>query len=310
MLWHAVANVFELIAAPHSPFDLHGELNLAAVDLQAAHLRRTGIHGVLVAGTTGEGASLTGAERRRLAERWVAVGGDLRVVLHVGHASPHEARDLARHAAEIGAHAICAAPPNWFPIHSAEELAQTCEVIASGAPDLPFLYYHIPALSGVRVPMARLLERVRERVPSFAGVKYTHLDPVDFQACVRAHGDDLQLMWGCDELLVTGLQLGAHGAVGSTYNFAASLYHGVVAAHAAGEIETARILQSRSALLVETLDRRGYHAAAKTVMKFLGIDCGPVRLPLKRLDPRAEGALRLELEELGFFDWIGEQKGS
>lgn len=302
--------MFKLIAAPHTPFDASGELNLAAVDRQAAHLRRTGIHGVLVAGSTGEGSSLTGAERRLVAERWVTVGDNLRVVLHVGHASAHEARDLARHAAEIGAHGICAAPPSWFPIQSTEQLAETCEVIASGAPDLPFLYYHIPALSGVRVAMARLLERVRGRVPNFAGVKYTHLDPVDFQSCVREHGDELELLWGCDELLVTGLQLGAHGAVGSTYNFAAPLYQRLIAAHAAGEVEQARVLQSRAAELVETLARRGYPGAAKTVMKFLDVDCGPVRLPLQPFEPKEEQALRTELEQLGFFDWIGASHDS
>ena len=60
------------------------------------------------------------------------------------------------------------------------------------------------------------------------------------------------------------------------------------------------------ALLVETLARYGYHAAAKTVMKFLGVDCGPVRAPLPRLDPAAETALRGDLEGIGFFDWIQE----
>jgi len=296
--------MFELIAAPHTPFDEKGDLNLAVVERQAAHLRAAGVHGVLVAGSTGEGASLTTPERRRLAERWVATAKGLRVVVHVGHASVREARELAGHATEIGADAICAAPPSWFPLNTAEELVRTCETIASGAPDLPFLYYHIPALSGVHVPMVRLLELAREIVPSFAGVKYTHLDAVDFQACVREHGSDYQLLWGCDELLVTGLQLGAHGAVGSTYNFAAPVYHRLLAAHAAGDAETARELQSRAALLVETLAQRGYSAAAKTVMKFLGVDCGPVRLPLPGLDAEDENALRGDLERIGFFDWI------
>jgi len=296
--------MFELIAAAHTPLEESGELNLEPVERQAAHLRAVGVHGVLVAGSTGEGPSLTSAERRRLGEKWMEVGGGLRVILQVGHASPREARELARHAMEIGAHAICAAPPGWFPIRSAEQLAQTCETIAAGAPELPFLYYHIPALSGVHVPMARLLELVRDRIPSFGGVKYTHLDPLDFQACVREHGADVQLLWGCDELLVTGLDLGAHGAVGSTYNFAAPLYHRLIAAHAAGEVESARTLQSHAALLVETLARRGYAAAAKTLMKLLGIDCGPVRLPLQRLDADGEVGLCADLEAIGFFDWI------
>jgi N-acetylneuraminate lyase len=298
--------LFELIAAAHTPLDESGGLSLDPVARQAAHLKATGVDGVLVAGSTGEGPSLTGAERRRLAERWMEVGEGLRVLVHVGHQSPREARDLARHAAGSGAQAIYAAPPSWFPIESAEILAETCAVIAEGAPDLPFVYYHIPALSGVGIPMARFLAIARERIPSFAGVKYTHLDPDDFRACVRDHGAEVRLLWGCDEVLLTGLELGAHGAVGSTYNFAAPLYRKLIAAHERGDTDEARGLQLRSALLVETLSRHGYAAAAKTLMKLLGVDCGPVRPPLPALGPGGEAALRQEVERTGFFDWIGE----
>ena len=298
--------MFELIAAPHTPLDESGELNLEAVARQADHLRAVGVDGVFVAGSTGEGPSLTGSERRRLTERWVEVAGRLEVIVHVGHQSLPEARALAQHAAESGARAIGAAPPSWFPIRSAEALAETCATIASGAPDLPFLYYHIPALSGVHAPMARLLDLAREQIPSFAGVKYTHLDPLDFQACVREHGDAMRLLWGCDELLLTGLGLGAHGAVGSSYNFAAPLYRRLIAAHERGDLDRARALQSQAALLIETLARHGYPAAAKATMKLLGVDCGPVRPPLPRLDPTAETTLREDVERIGFFDWIRE----
>ncbi len=298
--------VFELIAAPHTPFDRDGELELGTVADQAAHLRASGVTGVFVAGSTGEGSSLTSAERRSLAERWVEVRGDLRVIVQVGHGSPRESLELARHAAEAGVDAIGAAPPSWFPIQSAEELAATCAKIAAAAPGLPFLYYHIPALSGVNVPMRDLLAIARDRIPNFAGVKYTHLDPLDFQACMREHGDEMQFLWGCDELLLSGLDLGAHGAVGSTYNFVAPLYRRLIEAHGAGELEIARELQSRSALLVQTLVPFGFMAAAKTVMKFLGVDCGPVRLPLPVLASGEEPRLREALEEIRFFDWLRE----
>jgi N-acetylneuraminate lyase len=59
--------MFELIAAPHTPLHENGELNPETVVRQAEHLRSTGVDGVFVGGSTGEGASLTSAERRRLA---------------------------------------------------------------------------------------------------------------------------------------------------------------------------------------------------------------------------------------------------
>lgn len=291
---------FELIAAPHTPFAPNGDLNLDVVATQASRLQSDGVHGVLIAGSTGEGSSLTIGERRALAARWCEVDSNLSIWIHVGHNSPREARSLAEHAAEIGAHGICAAPPSWFPIGSVDRLVDTCAEIAAGAPDLPFLYYHIPVLSHVQLPMVQFAAQARSRIPNFRGIKYTHLDALDFQACVREHGDELQLHWGCDELLISGLALGAHGAVGSTYNFAAPLYHRLIAAHAAGDHDTARALQSKAAALVELLASHNYMAAAKVTMKYLGIDVGTVRCPMPPLQQDGEAKVCAALDRFGF----------
>ena len=56
--------MFELIAATHTPLRENGDLNLHQIAVQAAHLKSAGVHGVLVAGSTGEGQSLTTPERR------------------------------------------------------------------------------------------------------------------------------------------------------------------------------------------------------------------------------------------------------
>jgi N-acetylneuraminate lyase len=295
---------FDFVAAAHTTFNSDGELVLSGVAKQAEHLRSVGVSGVLVAGSTGEGSSLTTLERRQLAERWVEVGGQLEVMIQVGHDSLKEAAELARHAAQIGADAICAAPPNWFNISDTGLLAGTCAEIAAGGPELPFYYYHIPVLSGVHVKMRGLLDLVRDSIPNFAGIKFSHDDIEDLEDCLRGHGDKMRMLWGCDEKILTGLAGGAHGAVGSTYNFAMPLFHKLMAAHAEGDLETAKVWQARVLQLVETLASRGYSPCAKLLMGMLGIECGPARLPLEQLGPDAPAALRAELEALGFFDWI------
>lgn len=300
---------FELIAAPHTPFAANGDLALDAVTAQAQRLRSEGVHGVLIAGSTGEGSSLSGDERRRLAERWVQDakspdGNELKVWIHVGHNSPREAASLAAHASEIGADGICAAPPSWFPLGSVDRLVDTCAEIAAGAPGLPFLYYHIPALSHVQTAMAPFAAIAKRRIPNFAGIKYTHLDPLDFQACVREHGDSMKLYWGCDELLVTGLALGAHGAVGSTYNFATPIYQRLIERHAAGDVQAARELQSKAAALVELLVGFQYMAAAKATMKYLGVDVGTVRCPMPPLGEGGEAEVFQALDRFGLRDLL------
>jgi len=92
--------------------------------------------------------------------------------------------------------------------------------------------------------------------------------------------------------------------VGSSYNFAAPIYHRVLRAFTAGDLKTARDEQFRSVQLIATLASRGYMGAAKATMKMLGVDVGPARLPNNSFNHEQEAALRAELEKLGFFDWL------
>ena len=150
--------------------------------------------------------------------------------------------------------------------------------------------------------MVRFAAAARTRIPNFRGIKYTHLDVLDFQACVREHGDAMQLYWGCDEALITGLALGANGAVGSTYNFATPIYHRLIAAHAAGDVATARTLQSQAAALVDLLASHNYMAAAKATMKYLGVDVGTVRCPMPKLAGVSDAKLIADLDQFGLKD--------
>ena len=114
----------------------------------------------------------------------------------------------------------------------------------------------------------------------------------------REQGDACRLYWGCDEQVVTGLALGAHGAVGSTYNFAMPIYRRLQAAFERGDHDEVQRLQSYAALLVERLAAHGYMAAAKATMRYLGVDVGSVRAPLKPLPDGAEAAVGAALDEL------------
>jgi N-acetylneuraminate lyase len=114
------------------------------------------------------------------------------------------------------------------------------------------------------------------------------------------------MLFGCDEELLEGWELGCRGAVGSSYNFAAPIYHRVIAAHAAGDLEEARRWQVRSAKMIETIAAHGYMASAKAVMGWVGVNCGPARPPLPQQSTEELETLRGELESLGFFEWIDE----
>lgn len=297
-----------LIAATFTPLKPDGKLNLAAVEPVVEHLLSTGVEGLYVCGSTGEGPSLSSEERKRVAEAYVeAAAGRVPVIVQVGHNSLAEASDLARHAQASGADAISAVPPSYFKPASLDVLVACLQEVTDAAPDLPFFYYHIPQLSDVVVDVPELLERAREALPTLAGVKYSSMNVYELQACLEAAEGRYRLLFGVDEMLLSGLVAGAHGAVGSTYNFATPLYRKVTEALARGDLDEARKQQGRAVRLVRTISRYPAAPALKTVMSFIGLDCGPTRLPLTPLSGTAVSALRQELEALGFFRWIGAE---
>ena len=295
-----------LVAATHSPFHADGSLNLAVVEAQAAHLSANGVKFAFICGSTGESHSLTVDERRALAVRWMEVtrGSALKVIVHVGTNCLTDARALAAQAQQLGAAAVSALAPSYFKPRSVASLVDCCAEIAAGCPELPFFYYDIPALTGFTLPMPDFLTQARDRIPNLAGIKFTNADLMMFQQTLRFDGGKFSVPWGCDEYLLAALALGATGAVGSSYNFAAPVYHRVIAAFERGDLKAARDAQFQSVQLIALLASRGYMGAAKATMQMLGVDVGPARLPNGSLSAVQQAALQADLVDLGFFDWV------
>jgi N-acetylneuraminate lyase len=297
-----VTRLTGLIAAPHTPFHPDGSLNPEAINLQAEHMVRSGVDGVFVCGTTGEGMSLTSAERRIVAELWIkAAAGRFPVIVHVGHACIRDAQDLAKHAEAAGADAIATIPPFYHKPAGIPEIVQFLNVLARSAQRTAIYYYDIPGMTGVSVSTSELMTRAAAEVPMFAGVKYSNPDLVTLQECLAVGKESLDVLFGVDEMLLAAVVLGVHGGVGSTYNYATPLYKRMLAAFDAGDHQLARNLQRKSVELVRVIETHGGLAANKEIMRLVGVNCGPVRPPLTPLGPVEADHFKDLLDAIGFF---------
>lgn len=294
-----------LIAAVNTPMNADGDVQLDLIERQAEFLAANGVAGVFVCGTTGESLSLTVDERLRIADRWTQVAPEgLKVIVHVGHPCLPASRALAAAAQRGGAAAIGAMPPIFFRPRSVDELVDSCARVAEAAPEIGFYYYHIPSLTGVRFPVAELLGRAAGRIPNLAGVKFTFEDLMDYAECLALDGGRFDCLFGRDEILLSALVLGARGAIGSTYNFAAPLFLRIIDALAAGDLAAAAALQMKAMAMIRAIHRPGPGGPGfKAVMGMIGLDLGPVRPPLVPLTDRQQADLRAELEEIGFFEF-------
>lgn len=292
-----------LVAAPFTPFNTDLSLNLGVIDRFSSYLVSVGVTGVFICGTTGEFPSLTIEERIAIADAWVIAArrDGLKLVLHVGDNCLVTSQALARHGGDIGVDAIAMVPPSYFKPNGIGNSLEVFGAVAESAPATPIYYYDIPGLTGVAVSTSEFIRQAKATIPTFAGVKFSNTDLIELQRCVGLGDESLNLLFGCDEMLLSAQVLGIDGAVGSTYNYLAPLYSQMLDALKQGDMERARTLQGLSVKVVDLLCETSPLPAGKLLLKRVGFDFGPVRLPLKNLTVSEEQNLNQSLDNLSVF---------
>ncbi len=296
--------IIGLINAPFTPFDENGDVNLKPIPEYAALLQRNGLKGVFINGSSGEGYMLTDEERMQLAEAWMAAAPkDFKVIVHVGSCCVRSSKKLAEHAQKIGAWGIGAMAPPFPKINRIEELVKYCEEIASGAPNLPFYYYHIPAFNGAFLPMVKFLEAVDGRIPNFAGIKYTFESIYEYNQCRLYGNGKFDMLHGQDETILPSLAMGgAQGGIGGTTNYNGKVLTSIIEAWKDGDLEKARELQNFAQEVINVICHfRGNIVGGKRIMKLIGLDLGGNRTPFQNMTNEEESAMKAELEAINFF---------
>ena len=284
--------------------DNKGNLNPGRIPEYYSFLERNGVAGAFINGSTGEGVSLTQKERQINASEWASclkAGGKIRVINLVGGTSYNECIENAIFSEEAGLSAIAVLSPYYFKPGNDTLLAEFVARVGEAVPEMPLYFYHIPVLTGVSLPMAGFLEKISGMLPNFAGIKYTHEDFMDFTVCLNYKGGAYDMLWGRDECMLSALVLGCRGAVGSTYNYAAPLYRSLIDAFDRGDLVLARQLQQKSVDMIGLLGKYGGIATGKAFMRYIGMECGEFRLPVKNPDMNAydlfaEDVRRLEID--------------
>jgi N-acetylneuraminate lyase len=295
-----------LVAAPFTPMDPDGNLNPGMIPTYYNFLEKNGVAAVFINGSTGEGVSMTQKEKQLNASGWAEClrsGGKMRIINLVGGTSYNECIENAVFSREAGLSAIAVVAPYYFKPADVTRLAEFVARVGEAVPEMPLYFYHIPVLTGVSLPMSPFLEKISAMLPNFAGIKFTHEDFMDFLTCLNFKGGYYDMLWGRDECMLSALVLGCRGAVGSTYNYAAPLYHSLIDAFSRGDLVKARQLQQKAVDMISLLGKYGGIAAGKAFMRYVGIECGEFRLPVKNIDRKmydlfAEDVRHLEIDEL------------
>src|SRR5690606_9078944 len=175
-----------------------------------------GPHGILVNGTTAEPSTLTMDERNRLVSLAIeVVGGRIPVVAATGSQSLQESAKLTEHAVAAGADALLIVTPYYIRPPQRGLVRYYLELIAEI--DTPWMVYHIPGRTAVGVTLDTLRE-LRERSPSFVGMKHAVNDLGFVTECRAALGHDFRIFVGLEELSFPMMAVGACGLMNAVGN--------------------------------------------------------------------------------------------
>jgi 4-hydroxy-tetrahydrodipicolinate synthase len=279
-----VARFGAVITAMVTPFDGEGALDLdVAVDL-ARWLAAHGSDGLVVAGTTGEGSTLTDDEKLDL---WRAVAGavTIPVIANTGSNDTAHSVHLTRQAAGCGAAGVLAVTP-YYNRPSQDGLEAHFRAIAS-ATDLPVVLYDIPVRSGRKIAH-EVMVRLAHGVPNMAGVKDAAADVAATARLIAAVPASFEIYSGNDDHTLPLLALGAVGVVGVATHWIGLEMAEMVAAASKGDLAHAREINGRllESYLFETGDAAPNPIPAKAMMRTLGLAVGECRLPM---GPAPEG---------------------
>lgn len=297
----------QILPAVFTPMFADGAIHYVQINALYQRCIDSGFQGIFLNGTTGECMSLSTAERKKLVEAWIACrrennNPDFKIFVHVGCANLSEACEMAEHAQAEGADGIAMVSTFYFRPKTLADLIDQCKYVAAAAPQVPFYYYNIPSMTGVNFPLVSFVEEAAREIPTFAGLKNSFNDLVDYQSCLHQTKGDYTLYWGSDEVFMMVYAGGNRHYVGSTYNYMGDIYFRMLDAYHAGNFEKLTTLEAEATRIYKILNDYNSLVAGKEIMRHIGIDCGPVRKPLKNLKAAENAVMVQRLRKTTFFD--------
>ena len=273
-----MARFGRVLTAMVTPFDDTGSLDLDAAVALATWLVEQGNEGLVVAGTTGESATLSIDEKLGLFE---AVAGAVTVPVLAGTTGSNTRQDigLTVEAEKLGIAGVLAVCP-YYSRPSQEGLEAHFRAIAATT-DLPVLLYDVPGRTARKIDTSTLI-RLGNDVENIVGVKDAAKNPGETATVVESTPDHFEVYAGDDPMTLPLLAVGAVGAIGVATHWCAPDHVAMFDAWEAGDASAARAHNARQleSYAFETNDTTPNPLPSKAMLRTLGHRVGQARLPM------------------------------
>jgi len=274
-----------------TPFEPGGAVDEAAARRLAAHLVEHGSHGIVVAGSTGEAATLDDGEQISLLRAVVAeIGERATVICGTGTNDTRHSIELTKAAVEAGAEAALIVTPYYNKPNKAG-LRAHFEAIAEAVPDLPLIAYNIPSRVVVNVGPDDLAELAE--IDNVVAVKQANNEEMGSIA-------GLDVLAGNDDVFLRTLELGLAGGILVASHLVGDRMREMWDAAQAGDLERAGEIDASLRPLYEALAVTTNPMPLKAALEIAGlIPSGTLRLPMVPVDAEQRATIREALDAVG-----------
>jgi len=292
-----VSNIKGSIPPLITPFS-DGEVDYQAYAGLVEFQISRGTHGILVNGTTSEPSTLTVEERNRLVDTAIeAAKGKVPIVAATGSQSLAESDYLTKHAVNAGVDALLIVTPYYIRPPQRGLIQYYLKLAATH--DTPWMIYHIPGRTAVSVTLDTM-RTLREKSPTFVGMKHAVNDLGFVTECLDALGGDFRIFVGLEELSFPMMSIGACGLMNAVGNLRPEVLVEMAEAVWKGDLAGGRALHDRLLEVNQAVFYDTNPIPMKYMMKKLGIiPANEHRLPMMPATPELEKRLDGVLERAG-----------
>ena len=279
-----------------TPFHADGSMNFDKMGELIDRQAEGGTAAIIVNGTTGENATQPLDEHERLMDYCVKrCAGRMKVVVGVGSNDTMTSIRLARSAEACGADGILMVTPYYNKSNQAG-LVQHFSYVADRV-SVPMIVYNVPSRTGIGIKAETY--KILSEHPNISGVKEASGDFSLFSRTRALCGDELNIWSGNDDNTIPMMSMGAKGVISVASNIAPDVVAKLCALCLEGDFKAACELYYRYADFFAKMFIDVNPIPVKTAMNMLGLDVGPLRLPLWKTSPENEELIRACLRECG-----------
>lgn len=280
-----------------TPMKANGEVNFEKLDELIERQIAGGVDALCICGTTGEASTLSHEEHIEVIAHGVkTVNKRVPVIAGAGSNSTETAIYLSVEAEKAGADAVLHVSP-YYNKASQKGLIKHFTAVAN-AIKIPVILYNVPSRTGCNIKPETQAELINN-VPNIVGVKEASGDISAIAQVRKLIGDNGTIYSGNDDQAVPIMSLGGKGLISVLSNVAPEFTHEMVCSYLEGDVQKSRDMQIQSLDLIDALFCEVNPIPVKTALNLMGLNAGPLRLPLCEMEEANEARLKKVLIDFG-----------